>query len=572
MAEPSQDMAEQQAPFSECLLDAAESGDLDTFKLLYNLPGINRRVKSDTGVSALMVAASKGKKDIVRFLLTQPDEASYLNDTDKFGWTALLFAAKGTDLDIFTELYNYPVVDRRVKTKEGVSVLMIAAGNGKKDIVRFLLTQPDKASHLDDRDNNGWTALHFAATGGDLDIFTELYNHPEVDKMVKTNAGSSIIMIAARKGKKDIVRFLLTQPDEASHINNTNNTGWIALHFAAKAGDLDTFTELYNHSKVDRRVKTNAGSSIIMIAALNGKKDIVKFLLTQPDEASHLNDTDKDGWTALHYAAQGDDLDTFSELYNHPGVDRKVKTGREPSVLRIAAAAGKKDIVQFLISKPEVTNSVETCLNIAVQHGHHDVVKLDIQDKADVDACLSFQKKAEQAGSPEVSGKGKSQQQQLSEPSSDLLLPSDILEEVMAGLVAMYPSDFSGAAVGMSPSERLTSTSHKEMNHSTEDVMSEIGGQHATELFGQEEMGNKKVGSIQESLANPENLGIGSGGGITVAPVVKSSRRPRSSALPGPSSSKPIEPARSIGKGTLSFSFRDDSEKDNDKQRTTGKK
>ncbi len=237
-------------------------------------------------------------------------------------------------------------------------------------------------------------------------------------------------MIAAGNGKKNIVRFLLTQPDEASHLNDTNNNGCSALHFAAQEGDLDTFTELYNQPTIHRSYQTVSGTTTLMITAIYNQVHVMKFLLEQQD--TDITTVDNDGNTALHWAAMRGSLGAMKLLVDHP-----------------------------IVNKAATNKNGETSLDVAVRKGHNDIVNI-----------------------------------------------------------------FRG-----------------EENQSAVGGNSPRGGKNGDEL----------------ELQSP-------------IPVTKSSRPVRSLSLPGPSSSKAMVPARSLGKSMLDSDLLDEFEGDTDKQTTASKK
>lgn len=171
------------------------------------------------------------------------------------------------------------------------------------------------------RDADGNTALHLAALAGNLqEVQTLLEGGSDVDAENSLNA--TALTFAILKNQSAIVRALLT-------------------HGA------------YVHARV-RWEKPPI--TVLMFAAALGSSEIVKELL---DSGARVNDTDKNEWTALHYAvgSSNGSLDVFRLLMAR-GANMKLKarlstdpSGIEPyfTPLMVAAYLGRVDAVKILL-------------------------------------------------------------------------------------------------------------------------------------------------------------------------------------------------------------------------------
>lgn len=90
------------------------------------------------------------------------------------------------------------------------------------------------------------------------------------------------------------------QNSSRSTFDNTKNFS-LALHYAARNGDLDIFKRLLS-SGADPNAQTNGGATALHRAAMQGHDPIVAHILTHPKLNPRL--VDCDGQTALHRAAQ----------------------------------------------------------------------------------------------------------------------------------------------------------------------------------------------------------------------------------------------------------------------------
>jgi hypothetical protein len=82
----------------------------------------------------------------------------------------------------------------------------------------------------------GWTALHRAATMGDVGILERMLDMGG-DPNSQTKNGWYVVHQAAAWGQNDCLRLLVSRGANASVINNN---GWSCLHFAAANGQIDT--------------------------------------------------------------------------------------------------------------------------------------------------------------------------------------------------------------------------------------------------------------------------------------------------------------------------------------------
>ena len=97
------------------------------------------------------------------------------------------------------------------------------------------LIDAGEANVNEDRDGDRWTALHWASSGGHLDI-AELLVSSGADMTIADYYGRTALHLATSYGHLDIVRLLLT---EGADITIAANDGMTALHRASLYGLLD---------------------------------------------------------------------------------------------------------------------------------------------------------------------------------------------------------------------------------------------------------------------------------------------------------------------------------------------
>ena len=113
-----------------------------------------------------------------------------------------------------------------------------AAQNGNLDEMKKYI---NNGGNKEAKDNNGWTALHFASNNGHLEIVQYLIETCSVNKEAKTNTGRTALHCACACASiwvhLKIVQYLI----ETCRVNKEakDNDGWTALHYASRNGHLN---------------------------------------------------------------------------------------------------------------------------------------------------------------------------------------------------------------------------------------------------------------------------------------------------------------------------------------------
>jgi hypothetical protein len=119
---------------------------------------------------------------------------------------------------------------------------------------------------------------------GDLELAKKLLAEG-VDVNAKDKYWTALIL-AARRGHKDIVELLLEQ--ENIDINAKDNYGNTALMWAAYRGHKDIAEMLLEQENIDINAKDNNGSTALISAAQEGHKEVVELLEAAEKEAAVL--------------------------------------------------------------------------------------------------------------------------------------------------------------------------------------------------------------------------------------------------------------------------------------------
>ncbi|MGK5026016.1 ankyrin repeat domain-containing protein [Janthinobacterium sp. RB2R34] len=141
------------------------------------------------------------------------------------GDIALVIALRDDADKAFKVLLETPRIDLEARSANGNTALMMAAYKHKREAVDALLAKGAKVNQ------SGWTALHYAASAGDVPIMKLfLARGAKVDAFAPTNI--TPLMFAAREGQEEAVKLLLASGADASL---KSSHGWTATQFALAA-------------------------------------------------------------------------------------------------------------------------------------------------------------------------------------------------------------------------------------------------------------------------------------------------------------------------------------------------
>jgi ankyrin repeat protein len=173
--------------------------------------------------------------------------------------------------------------------------LILAAMKGFCEIVNCFLNA-GAAGHVNLSNDDGFTALQYAAKLGDKDIVLCLLNH-RADVDAKNKFHQTPVMLSARNGHSDVTGMLV---EAGASIERTDKGGRNALMMAARNGRVATIETLLKAkasvNMVDRRGKT----ALTLLAEHACPRSIrgMKLLL---DYGAHARADDDDGLCALTY-------------------------------------------------------------------------------------------------------------------------------------------------------------------------------------------------------------------------------------------------------------------------------
>ena len=229
-------------------------------------------------------------------------------------------------------------------------LLSVAAFFGAKEICNYLISMNAKR---DATDKNGLSLAHFAAAGGDLQLFkefvdTENYNDTDI-------CMNYPIHYAALMGHADIVKYIWSKGSDFIKVLSLKMK--YPIHLACENGHVDVVDFLLSQNISVNETSDN-GKTPLMYAACGGHQKLTNFLLSRNAD---VNFRDNDGKTALVYAAQSGYLSIVKILISHNATYKNKRRKYNPLVE--ASGAGHLDIVKYLISQGTDVN-VSTSDNV----------------------------------------------------------------------------------------------------------------------------------------------------------------------------------------------------------------
>src|SRR5450830_748499 len=168
-------------------------------------------------------AVSVDNANGVRDILAEGNDPNLISTVDEE--TALMLAVREEADKVYQVLLNTPGINLETPATNGNTALMLAAYKHKQALVEALLAKGAKVNQA------GWTALHYAASAGDLPIMKILFDRQAVvDARATTNI--TPLMFAAREGQEEAVRLLLSWGADPGL---KSDHGWTADQFAMAA-------------------------------------------------------------------------------------------------------------------------------------------------------------------------------------------------------------------------------------------------------------------------------------------------------------------------------------------------
>ncbi|KNC46491.1 uncharacterized protein AMSG_02926 [Thecamonas trahens ATCC 50062] len=281
-------------------------------------------------------------------------------------------------------------------TDEIHAALRRAAAEGRADVVKRALDTNGLGADPNAPDEEGVTALHWAAEMGHANVAALLLAHPAIAPNATTAHGATPLHWAVDGGARDVVLALLAQP--AIEVSpRLASTGATPLHAAVRAGMEAISTDLVR-AGADVAARDSQGDTPLHAAVELGSVPLVRLLLEAGAPATAAG---HGGLTPLHLAV-GRNRDAIVAMLLSGGricerdINASDETGATPlhyALVGLLAGRNNEDEIEVLLSlgadvhaRCDAPPGVGTALHFAALDNHVPIASALLGLGADVNA------------------------------------------------------------------------------------------------------------------------------------------------------------------------------------------
>ena len=190
--------------------------------------------------------------------------------------------------------------------------LMVAASSGYIELSRVLM---ESGAKVDATGYHGISPILMATKGRHKRIVEDLIFH-KVDVNTVNDENISALIIAAGAGELDLVELLVSAGADVNLREISNNT---ALSWAIFQTQEEVVRYLLQNGASESISYMNAyGMKCIHLATVKNNTSILQMLL---DNGANISDVNKEGKTALHFAAEIRNMEGIAEFLIEKGID-----------------------------------------------------------------------------------------------------------------------------------------------------------------------------------------------------------------------------------------------------------
>ena len=298
-------------------------------------PATARQEPENSGNSALMMAAYDGDLDTLRKLVDQGDD---VNQTNKYGFTAIFFAAGGTrtqstpkgSTEAVKFLLQHGAKANNKSNVNGYTALMAACANQNAGSVSLLL---DNGADVNALTKDGESALSIAASRLE----------PEIVKLILSH-GAHVTGIKDRNGQTPLIAAIAASPP--LNFTSSNAASDYIYKNAAVLSNAVTVVGLLLSNNTDTNVKDKSGKSALTYAVAESNSLLVKALLKQGANPN-ITDQSEGNATPLILAVKVRSL-SIAEMLIKSGANVNMKDQFGKTALDYAIERGPKRMVDVL--------------------------------------------------------------------------------------------------------------------------------------------------------------------------------------------------------------------------------
>lgn len=246
---------------------AGFSGSVDMLSY-FQKNGINMLETDAAGWQAIGGAARSGSMLAVNYLLALGADINSKN-TDQS--TLMHHAAISGNVELL-EFLRAQGLSLLSKDMYGQEPIHLAAQFGKIGAIEYLLSN---GASLTSMANGDIQSIHRAASGSSTKTMDYILRKG-ISIHVKTGDGGTPILVAANWGQESMVKHLLSK---GAYLYDKTTNGYTIAHWAARSGSVSILTFITSQDPTLLSATSVEGELPITIAAINGRLDVVNYLL-----------------------------------------------------------------------------------------------------------------------------------------------------------------------------------------------------------------------------------------------------------------------------------------------------
>ena len=332
---------------------SAQRGSLDILRFFIDGGYCNPDITDASNRTPLYLSAQEGHSEIVDYLLDSPSyqrpRVGLVDMPDSNGNTALHAACnRGHPIvSTITGAYKSLSIDIYTVNDNGQTPLHLAAANGHVNTVMSLLSAttgtPTHEKLLTAVDGNGCSSLHLSCENGHYRMALYLSEVYPGNVYSLNNKEEGLLHAAAQSGNEDLVQFLVES--HGLDPESQDKDGVTCLHIIAKQGDTELYKYLVPHVKNNPTPRDKTGRSPLHYAGRHYKMSL--YLIQSFD--CHPEDKDRKGFTGLHAACRGGNIELVSHYLAVHKCDKYLLTNNSRGLLYFACRSGNLELVRVLM-------------------------------------------------------------------------------------------------------------------------------------------------------------------------------------------------------------------------------
>ena len=269
---------------------AAQRGRVAVTRILM-AKGQDPNFQSSKGMSAITFAAANGHLCTVNAIMSRGRNV-LVNAPDELGQTPLHYTSRKKYVAVTVKLLRAGA-DPNIRSNNGRSPIDVAVMEGRQKTLRAMIQH---GADVTDTDSIGQTPLHIAAKYGNATA-AETLVHAGADPVARNSQDLSPLDIATASGKLAVVLGLIRHREKVD-VNATDQMGWTALHYSARAENV-AITEALMDAGADYGVRNSNQASPFDHAVGYGQDSTAKLMIQR---GANVRAVDDRGFTALHLA------------------------------------------------------------------------------------------------------------------------------------------------------------------------------------------------------------------------------------------------------------------------------